>query len=77
MDKQAVLALMENNTQTTREKIIKTKKNYKRAPLMPVHLRVMIAVVLGQISCGYALGIVVLHFQTQLNISISAIYGLG
>lgn len=57
MDKQAVLALMENNTQTTREKIIKTKKNYKRAPLMPVHLRVMIAVVLGQITCGYALGI--------------------
>ena len=57
MDKQAVLALMENNTQTTREKIIKTKKNYKRAPLMPVHLRVMIAVVLGQIACGYALGI--------------------
>ncbi|NRN72519.1 hypothetical protein IMAU80627_01059 [Lactobacillus helveticus] len=50
MDKQAVLALMENNTQTTREKIIKTKKNYKRAPLMPVHLRVMIAVVLGQNS---------------------------
>ncbi|WP_338935427.1 MFS transporter [Lactobacillus helveticus] len=48
---------MENNTQTTREKIIKTKKNYKRAPLMPVHLRVMIAVVLGQIACGYALGI--------------------
>lgn len=30
MDKQALLALMENNTQTTREKIIKTKKNYKR-----------------------------------------------
>lgn len=24
---------------------------------MPVHLRVMIAVVLGQIACGYALGI--------------------
>ncbi|MBW8013941.1 MFS transporter [Lactobacillus helveticus] len=48
---------MENNTQTTREKIIKTKTNYKRAPLMPIHLRVMIAVVLGQIACGYALGI--------------------
>ncbi|WP_172997684.1 MFS transporter [Lactobacillus helveticus] len=48
---------MENNTQTTREKIIKTKKNYKRAPLMPIHLRVMSAVVLGQIACGYALGI--------------------
>ncbi|NRO64214.1 Inner membrane metabolite transport protein YgcS [Lactobacillus helveticus] len=57
MDKQALLALMENNTQTTREKIIKTKKNYKRAPLMPIHLRVMSAVVLGQIACGYALGI--------------------
>ena len=57
MNKQAVLALMENNTQTTREKIIKTKKNYKRAPLMPVHLRVIIAVILVQIACGYALGI--------------------
>lgn len=57
MDKQVLLALMENNTQTTREKIIKTKTNYKCAPLMPIHLRVMIAVVLGQIACGYALGI--------------------
>ena len=24
---------------------------------MPVHLRVMLAIVLGQIACGYALGI--------------------
>lgn len=57
MNKQAMLALMETNTQTKREKFIKTKKNYKRAPLMPVHLRVMVAVILGQIACGYALGI--------------------
>lgn len=48
---------MENNKKIKREKFIKTKKNYKRAPLMPVHLRVMIAIVLGQIACGYALGI--------------------
>lgn len=48
---------MENNEKIKREKFIKTKKNYKRAPLMPVHLRVMIAIVLGQIACGYALGI--------------------
>ena len=39
---------MENNEKIKREKFIKTKKNYKRAPLMPVHLRVMIAVILGQ-----------------------------
>lgn len=55
------LALMENNQQTIQEEkrksFIKTKKNYKRAPLMPVHLRVMVAVVLGQIACGYSLGI--------------------
>ncbi|MBP2058357.1 putative MFS transporter [Lactobacillus colini] len=36
---------------------IKQKKNYKKAPLMPVHLRVYIAVILGQIACGYSLGI--------------------
>lgn len=48
---------MENSTTATREKIIKTKKNYKLAPLMPVHLRVMLAIILGQIACGYALGI--------------------
>ena len=48
---------MENNEKIKRERFIKTKKNYKRAPLMPVHLRVMIAVILGQIACGYALGI--------------------
>lgn len=48
---------MENNENIRRERIIKTKKNYKRAPLMPVHLRVLIAVILGQIACGYSLGI--------------------
>ena len=33
------------------------KKSYKKAPLMPIHLRVFVAVVLGQIACGFALGI--------------------
>lgn len=42
----------QNNT-----KNVKEKKNYKKAPLMPIHLRVFIAVVLGQITCGFALGI--------------------
>ena len=41
-----------NNTNT-----IKEKKNYKKAPLMPIHLRVFTAVVLGQIACGFSLGI--------------------
>lgn len=48
---------MENNEKIKRERFIKTKKNYKRSPLMPVHLQVIIAVILGQIACGYALGI--------------------
>lgn len=39
------------------EKIINEKKNYKKAPLMPIHLRVLVAVILGQITCGYSLGI--------------------
>lgn len=34
-----------------------TKKNYKKAPLKAVHFRVFFAIVLGQIACGYALGI--------------------
>lgn len=34
-----------------------TKKNYKKAPISDVHIRVYLAVVLGQIACGYALGI--------------------
>ena len=36
---------------------VKPKKNYKKAPLMPIHMRVFVAVVLGQIACGFALGI--------------------
>lgn len=35
----------------------KEKKNYKKAPLMPIHMRVLVAVILGQIACGYSLGI--------------------
>lgn len=34
-----------------------TKKNYKKAPLKAVHFRVLLAIILGQIACGYALGI--------------------
>ncbi len=41
--------LMENNTNI--------KKNYKKAPLSEVHIRVLIAVILGQIACGFGLGI--------------------
>ena len=33
------------------------KKNYKKAPLMSIHLRIFVAIVLGQIACGFALGI--------------------
>lgn len=40
-----------------KKKFIKERKNYKRAPLMSVHVRVLVAVILGQIACGYALGI--------------------
>ena len=40
---------MENNTNI--------KKNYKKAPLSEVHIRVLVAVILGQIACGFALGI--------------------
>ena len=52
-----------NNTNT-----IKEKKNYKKAPLMPIHLRVFTAVLLGQIACGFSLA--------QVNILQSVIYGL-
>lgn len=34
-----------------------TKKSYKKAPLMPIHMRVFMAIILGQITCGYGLGI--------------------
>lgn len=36
---------------------VKQKKNYKKAPLMSIHMRVLVAVILGQIACGYSLGI--------------------
>ncbi|MDF7668617.1 MFS transporter [Lactobacillus sp. ESL0703] len=39
-----------NNTKTD-------KQNYKKAPLSEVHLRVLIAIILGQIACGFSLGI--------------------
>ncbi|MBB1079527.1 MFS transporter [Limosilactobacillus sp. STM2_1] len=34
-----------------------TKKNYKKAPLSSIHLRIYLALILGQIACGFALGI--------------------
>ena len=34
-----------------------TKKNYKTAPLSSIHLRIYLALVFGQIACGFALGI--------------------
>lgn len=47
--------LMQNDKEQQKE--VKTKKNYKKAPLMSIHKRVFIAIVLGQITCGYSLGI--------------------
>ena len=47
---------MQNEKQSN-TKNVKEVKNYKKAPLMPIHLRVFVAVVLGQIACGFALGI--------------------
>ena len=34
------------------------KKNYNEAPFAKFHLVLYICIVLGQIACGYALGIV-------------------
>ena len=33
------------------------KKDYKKAPVSPVHRGIFLALILGQIACGYALGI--------------------
>ena len=41
-----------------KEKKTKTiKKDYKKAPLAKVHLRVITAIALGQFTCGFSLGI--------------------
>lgn len=48
---------MSDKTNNLNVEQVNNKKNYKRAPLMPIHLRVFVAVVLGQIACGYSLGI--------------------
>lgn len=41
-----------------KEKKTKTiKKDYKKAPLSKVHLRIMTAITLGQFTCGFSLGI--------------------
>lgn len=35
-----------------------TKKDYKKAPLSAVHLKIYLTLILGQIACGYALGVI-------------------
>jgi len=40
-----------------RKKAKIAKKDYKKAPLSKVHLRVLTAIVLGQFTCGFSLGI--------------------
>ena len=39
------------------KKELQSKKDYKKAPFSDVHWRVYISILLGQIACGYALGI--------------------
>ena len=39
------------------KKELHSKKDYKKAPFSDVHWRVYISILLGQIACGYALGI--------------------
>lgn len=48
---------MSEEINNQKQQSVKQKKNYKKAPLMPIHARVYVAVILGQIACGYALGI--------------------
>ena len=43
------------------------QKNYKEAPFKTVHRRILIALILGQISCGYALGISGTGFSLAQN----------
>lgn len=48
------------------------KTNYQEAPLGAFHLRLYIAIILGQIACGYALGIAgtaVTQAQAELGLS--------
>ena len=40
-----------------------TVKSYKKAPFKQVHFRILLALVLGQIACGYALGIAGIGFS--------------
>ena len=49
--------LNQNTNEPTKTSKVYKKKDYKKAPLSSVHLRVYLALILGQISCGYALGI--------------------
>src|SRR5699024_2454454 len=48
------------------------KKNYKEAPFMKFHLKLYVCTILGQIACGYALGIAgtaVTQAQGKLGLS--------
>lgn len=42
---------------TTKYPMNNTKKDYKKAPVSRAHLGMFLALILGQIACGYALGI--------------------
>lgn len=52
--------------------LIRTKLNFKRAPFLPVHAEVYGAILLGQVACGYTLGVAGTAFsaaQKQLGFS--------
>lgn len=52
--------------------LIRTKTNFKTAPLLPVHAEVYGAILLGQVACGYTLGVAGTAFasaQSQLGFS--------
>lgn len=51
-----------------KKKKVRQTRDYKKAPLSPVHIRIMIAVSLGQFTCGFSLGI------TGLAMTIAAKY---
>lgn len=51
-----------------KKKKVRQLRDYKKAPLSPVHIRIMIAVSLGQFTCGFSLGI------TGLAMTIAAKY---
>lgn len=51
------------------------KQDYKKAPLSKVHLRVMLAIALGQFTCGFSLGITGMAMNNASNyITISDLW---